>query len=57
MRIIGDIHGDLNAYKAILEDCTTESVQIGDFGIGFARDYWHDKLAEWQVLYWNALHG
>lgn len=34
MRFIGDIHGDIFAYENVLNGCT-ESVQIGDFGIGF----------------------
>lgn len=34
MRFIGDIHGDIHKYNSIINGCT-ESVQIGDFGIGF----------------------
>lgn len=34
MRFIGDIHGDIFAYESVLNG-STESVQIGDFGIGF----------------------
>jgi hypothetical protein len=34
MRLIGDIHGDIFAYENVLNG-STESVQIGDFGIGF----------------------
>ena len=38
MRFIGDIHGDVLKYSAIIHDAE-ESVQVGDFGIGFLRDY------------------
>jgi len=34
MRLIGDIHGDIHAYENITNGCT-ESVQVGDFGVGF----------------------
>ena len=34
MRFIGDIHGDIHGYETIING-TNESVQIGDFGIGF----------------------
>lgn len=34
MRYIGDIHGKYNDYLDIIKDCD-ESVQVGDFGIGF----------------------
>lgn len=37
MRFIGDIHGDLFSYMSIINGAT-ESVQIGDFGIGFLND-------------------
>ncbi len=37
MRFIGDIHGDLFSYMNIMNGAT-ESVQIGDFGIGFLND-------------------
>lgn len=37
MRFIGDIHGDIFAYQNVLNGCT-ESVQVGDFGIGFLSD-------------------
>ena len=46
-RIIGDIHGALYEYEYIIEDCK-KSIQIGDFGIGFAGPYWHEQV--------NALH-
>lgn len=34
IRIIGDIHGDFNAYKSMINGCD-ESIQVGDYGIGF----------------------
>lgn len=34
MRFIGDIHGDVYGYEHIINGCT-ESVQVGDFGVGF----------------------
>ena len=34
MRIIGDIHGDIENYMEIAGDCE-KSIQVGDFGIGF----------------------
>lgn len=37
MRLIGDIHGDLYSYMPLISGAT-ESVQVGDFGIGFIRD-------------------
>lgn len=37
MRFIGDIHGDIYRYVPIC-DGATESVQVGDFGIGFIND-------------------
>jgi len=43
-RIIGDIHGNVHAYKTILENWKGPSVQIGDFGIGFAGASWHDSV-------------
>lgn len=37
MRLIGDIHGDLYSYMTLISGAT-ESVQVGDFGIGFIQD-------------------
>lgn len=34
MRLIGDIHGRLSTYKWLIKD-VKESIQVGDFGIGF----------------------
>lgn len=48
-RIIGDIHGKIHDYKTYsLAGWDGPSVQVGDFGIGFAGDYWHKSVAEWQ---------
>lgn len=38
MRFIGDIHGDVFGYMPIINGAT-ESVQVGDFGIGFMKDH------------------
>jgi hypothetical protein len=59
-RIVGDIHGKFNDYTffslgqgrtrhngdAPPPEC---SIQIGDFGMGFYKDYWHDMVADWQT--------
>jgi hypothetical protein len=48
-RIIGDIHGAVYDYKSFcIHDFKGPSIQVGDFGIGFASDYWHDNVAAWQ---------
>lgn len=44
-RLIGDIHGKLYDYQMMIEN-VERSIQVGDFGIGFAGDYWHDKVNE-----------
>lgn len=44
-RIIGDIHGKYFDYRMVLRGCE-KSVQIGDFGIGFAKDHWHKMVNE-----------
>lgn len=43
MRIIGDIHADFFTYQIMLHE-VEESVQVGDFGIGFKSDYWHETV-------------
>lgn len=50
-RIIGDIHGMVNDYKAYaIGDFTGPTIQVGDFGIGFGQsDYWHESINEFQV--------
>lgn len=45
MRILGDIHGDTYTYEFAIKDVAS-SIQVGDFGIGFAGPYWHDKVNE-----------
>ena len=46
MRLIGDIHGDVYAYRCIAD---RPSIQIGDFGIGFGQsDYWHRSVNDFQ---------
>lgn len=37
MRLIGDIHGEIYQYEQIINGAN-ESVQVGDFGIGFLND-------------------
>ncbi len=37
MRFIGDIHSQYSEYLQIIENCE-ESIQVGDFGIGFNRN-------------------
>ncbi len=34
IRFLGDIHGDLNSWKTLIQDCD-KSIQVGDFGAGF----------------------
>lgn len=41
-RIIGDIHGKWQEY-ALLTAGVERSVQVGDFGVGFAGPYWHER--------------
>lgn len=44
-RIIGDIHGKWYEYQLITENIQHDSIQVGDFGIGFGQgDYWHDRV-------------
>lgn len=56
-RIIGDIHGKIYDYRSyalvtgirgrhIVEP--ERSIQVGDFGIGFFSDFWHEREVEWQ---------
>ena len=46
VRIIGDIHGKWYDYQVITES-VENSIQVGDFGIGFAGDYWHDRVHDY----------
>lgn len=51
-RIIGDIHGKWYDYQLLtnpqLGDIES-SVQVGDFGIGFSGDYWHDRVNDFHT--------
>jgi Icc-related predicted phosphoesterase len=44
-RIIGDIHGEYHDYRMVLRGCEN-SIQVGDFGIGFFKDHWHNMVNE-----------
>lgn len=49
IRILGDIHGRFSQYKFDVESAAfkhgiTETIQLGDFGIGFYGPYWHDQV-------------
>ena len=55
-RIIGDIHGKTYDYQIHClkhgirhanEEYPLKSIQVGDFGIGFNNQYWHDELNKW----------
>lgn len=46
-RFIGDIHGNWNDYLLVTEPIRHDSVQVGDFGIGFNGPYWHDRVNEY----------
>lgn len=45
-RIIGDIHGLVNDYKAYsINDFDGPTIQVGDFGVGFGQsDFWHESV-------------
>lgn len=48
-RIIGDIHGLIYDYQSYsIGDFEGPTIQVGDFGIGYHNDYWHDSIAAWQ---------
>ncbi len=48
-RIIGDIHGRVYDYQSYaIRDFKGPTIQVGDFGVGFAGPSWHDDLAKWQ---------
>jgi len=51
-RLIGDIHGMVNDYKAYsIGDFAGPTIQIGDFGIGFGQsDYWHESVNEFHTI-------
>lgn len=48
MRFIGDIHGNLGPYGAIIDEAE-ESVQVGDFGVGFLNDESLAQMDEWHT--------
>lgn len=56
-RIIGDIHGRFYDYEVEClkrarrhntDTVPTHSIQVGDFGIGFFSEHWHEQIAKWQ---------
>lgn len=47
-RIIGDIHGMWYEYHALASEAE-RSIQVGDFGIGFAGPYWHERVDEFHL--------
>jgi len=50
-RLIGDIHGCVNDYKAYaIDKFEGPTIQIGDFGIGFGQgDYWHESVDDFHT--------
>lgn len=55
-RIIGDIHGKIYDYQIHClkqgvrhsnDICPQRSIQVGDFGIGFDGQYWHEQTNKW----------
>jgi hypothetical protein len=50
-RLIGDIHGMVNDYKAYaIDKFEGPTIQIGDFGIGFGQgDYWHESVDDFHT--------
>lgn len=38
-RVIGDVHGIYNRYKAILKETPYPTIQVGDMGVGFSKPY------------------
>ena len=47
-RIIGDIHGKMYDYRIVC-DTDLPTIQVGDFGVGFAGDYWHEQVNEFHA--------
>lgn len=43
MKFIGDVHGMFSQYLSIVEHDPEESIQLGDFGIGFRRGGQYSK--------------
>jgi len=57
-RIIGDIHGEWELYHQTATDAINfggceRTIQVGDFGVGFAGPYWHDRADE---FHWDGTH-
>lgn len=46
-RIIGDVHGKINSYSNLLIG-VDNSIQVGDFGVGFFGEYREQKLLDFQ---------
>lgn len=48
-RLVGDIHGKMYDYQShSIGNFSGPSIQVGDFGIGFAGPYWHESVVDWQ---------
>ncbi len=57
-RLIGDIHGGWELYHQTATDAINfggceRTIQVGDFGVGFAGPYWHDRADE---FHWDGTH-
>lgn len=53
-RLIGDTHGEYAEYvQTATLDFDGPSIQLGDFGVGFAGPYWHDRANE---FHWDGKH-
>lgn len=61
-RIVGDIHGNFNEYsfynlgvgrtRHMGDPVPPEnSIQVGDFGIGFFTPYWHESVRDWMKVH------
>lgn len=50
-RLVGDIHGLFNDYKAYaIDKFEGPHIQVGDFGVGFGQsDYWHESVDAYMV--------
>ena len=53
-RLIGDIHGEFELYhktatNAIDFGGCERTIQVGDFGVGFNGQYWHDRTDEFHL--------
>lgn len=62
VRLVGDIHGGFNEYsfyalgvgrtRHMGDPVPPEhSVQVGDFGIGFYTEYWHESVRDWMRVH------